>query len=205
MTELVAGLPRQGNYSVVTIEDRGSAVKLFAPHGGCIEPCTGPIVSELAGGEFDCYIFRGVMRRDCYATLHVTSVRYDHPDCERMIGRAGAALSVHGCASDAPFIEVGGGNAGLSGRLRDLLRGNGYAIGPGAARLAGADPRNFINRCRLGGVQIELSAGFRKLLFPGFPKELQRHPGEFPRFIAVVRGWLTEVETELSSTLESTT
>jgi phage replication-related protein YjqB (UPF0714/DUF867 family) len=69
--------------------------------------------------------------------------------------------------------------------------------------LAGADRRNFINRSRLGGVQAELSAGFRRLLFPGFPGELQRHPKEFPKFIGVVRRWLIEIERELSSERES--
>jgi phage replication-related protein YjqB (UPF0714/DUF867 family) len=204
MSELLSRLPREGHYSVIAIADRRSALKIFAPHAGCIEPCTGAIVSELAGAEFDYYIFRGEMRSGCYDALHVTSVNYDHPDCERMVGSAAAALSVHGCASDAPFIEVGGGNPDLAGRLRGLLKAKGYAIGPGAARLAGADPRNFVNRCALGGVQMELSAGFRRLLFPGFPKEMQRHPAEFSKFIDAVRGWMKEVERELSTRTEIT-
>ena len=65
--------------------------------------------------------------------------------------------------------------------------------------MQGIDPKNFINRCTRAGVQLELSSGFHRNLFPGFPRETQTHPMEFPRFIGIVRAWLLEVEQELSS------
>jgi len=202
MTELLLRIPPEENYSIVVVNDRSSRVKLFAPHGGCIEPCTGRIVSELAGGDFDYYLFRGIRRRDCHATLHVTSVNYDEPACVRLIGDASMALSVHGRGSEEAIIEVGGGNTRQSDTLRELLVREGYPVGPGTAGLRGMDPKNFVNRCALAGVQLELSAGFRKSLFPGFPRESQTHPVEFHRFIGLVRGWLLALETELSSVTE---
>ena len=199
MKELTLRLRPEGHYSIVAVEDRSSRVKLFAPHGGCIEPCTGRIISELAGGEFDYFIFRGVMRRDCHATLHVASVNYNEPTCERMIGNAETALSVHGCGSVEPMIGVGGGNEEFVRRLGELLAREGYPVGPGTAGMRGVDAKNFINRCTRAGVQLELSAGFRRSLFPGFPRETQTHPVEFPKFIGIVRAWLLEIERELSS------
>ncbi len=199
MTELILRLRPEGHYSIAAVEDRSSRVKLFAPHGGSIEPCTGRIVAELAGPDFDHYVFRGEMSRDCHATLHVTSVNYDEPICERMVRSAITALSVHGSKGSEPAIGVGGGNGDYSQRLGDILVREGYPAGPTAAGLGGANPDNFINRCALAGVQLELSAGFRRTLFPGFPRDLQTHAVEFPRFIRTVRAWLLAVEHELSS------
>ncbi len=199
MKDLTLRLRPEGHYSIVAVEDRSSRVKLFAPHGGYIEPCTGRIISELAGGVFDYFIFRGEMHRYCHATLHVTSVNYDEPICERMIGNAETALSVHGCQPAESLIEVGGGNERYSQRLGELLAREGYTVVPGTHGMRGIDEKNFINRCTRAGVQLELSAGFRRSLFPGFPRETQTHPVEFPKFIGVVRAWLLEIERELSS------
>ena len=198
MRELLSALRPEGHYSLIAVENRRSAMKLFAPHGGCIEPCTGAVVSALAGEEFDYFIFRGEMRRECHATLHVASTRYDEPSCERMVASAVGAISVHGCRQEEPFIEVGGAHRGFAGTLADLLTAEGYAVVPAGPARGGADPGNFVNRCAIGGVQLELSAGFRRTLFPDFPDEGARDRAGFPKFIALVRGWLLGIERELS-------
>lgn len=201
MTALLAALPPDLNYGLHTEESRNSHVKLFAPHGGCIEPGTDQVVVALAAGEFDYYLFRGLRRQECYKTLHVTSARYDEPACLRMAQAAHLSVSVHGCDAREVSIEVGGARTGAAAALRTHLVRAGYrAVLPAPGR-RGEEKENFINRSNDGGVQLELSAGFRAMLFPGFPRTDQRHPMAFREFTGALRAWLLTAEERLSNGL----
>ena len=113
MTELVSTLPARENYTIRVDSSHASKIKVFAPHGGCIEPCTGPIALALAKDNFDCFVFSGIRQKDCFKMLHVTSTRYDEPRCLAMAREAEVALAVHGCDGEEPFAQVGGGNVDL--------------------------------------------------------------------------------------------
>src|SRR5260221_1402001 len=121
MTELLRKVPPEGNYTMHVETRHRSDVKLFAPHGGCVAPCTGPLVREIAQGRFDHFIFNGIRKKDCFRTLHVTSVNYDEPRCLAMARDALIALAIHGCDGAESFIEVGGGNRSLALGLREYL------------------------------------------------------------------------------------
>ena len=199
MTELVRTLPARENYAIQVDSSHASKIKVFAPHGGCIEPCTGPTALALAKDNFDCFVFSGIRKKDCFKMLHVTSTRYDEPRCLAMAREAEVALAVHGCDGEEPFAQVGGGNVDLVQNLISYLNELGYSADPASADLKGEDERNFINLSRKKGIQVELSAGFRRNLFPAFPRSIQRHPEEFPRFIASMRSWMLGIERGLAS------
>lgn len=194
MSELVERLPPEGNYEFRLEESRGSRVKLFAPHGGCIERCTDRLVHEIARGDLDYFIFLGKRRTRCYETLHVTSTHYDEPRCLDMARRSEVAVAIHGCSGNARFIEVGGGNPRLVSGLRACLQHAGYRARVGPPSRRGADERNFINLARSGGVQMELSAGFRRSLFSRLSPALEPDPTALRAFVGVVRGWLLQLE-----------
>ena len=197
MTELLGKVNAQENYEIYADRAYRSKVKLFAPHAGCIEPCTGEIVHALASDQFDCFVFRGIRKKECFKTLHVTSTHYDEPQCLGMVREAELAIAFHGCDGEESFLQLGGGSAAFSSHLSTLLKDSGYKVVPVAQNLRGEDERNFINQAHKKGIQVECSAGFRRNLFPGFPKTLQRHPTEFPRFISLLREWLEIVQAEL--------
>src|SRR5881409_2336160 len=121
MTELLSHLPSDGHYKIQFNDTRYSNVKLFAPHGGCIEPCTGNLVIELAGESFDYYVFHGTMKTNCFRTLHVSSTCYDEPHCQQMAREAVVAVAIHGCEGEKEFVEIGGGNRRLVTSLHDYL------------------------------------------------------------------------------------
>jgi phage replication-related protein YjqB (UPF0714/DUF867 family) len=194
MSALQAELPAAGNYSLYCESSRGSKVTLFAPHGGCIEPGTDRIVVELAGSEFDYFLFRGIRRTECFRTLHVTSAHYDEPSCLALARRSAIAVAIHGCDGAEEFLEVGGANGAVAEALRAALAEGGYRVRTPAPGRPGVDAANFINRSSAGGVQVELSAGFRAMLFPGFPRTDQRHPVAFPAFLSTFRRWLVPAE-----------
>ena len=197
MSELLARLPARDNYDLRVDLSRRSKVKVFAPHAGCIEPCTGQVVVALALDRFDYFLFNGKRKKDCFKTLHVTSTHYDEPQCVAMARDAEVAIAVHGCDGDESFIQVGGGNGRLASDLTEYLIVSGYQIAHRSQNLKGENRENFVNFSRRGGIQLELSAGFRRELFPGFPRSLQRHPAEFPRFIGFMRAWMESTERSL--------
>lgn len=194
MTELLAHLSPDNHYRIQYTDTRDSKVKLFAPHGGCIEPCTGSLVMEIAGESYDYFVFHGMMMKNCFQTLHVSSTRYDEPHCQQMARQALVAVAIHGCDGDKEFVEIGGGNSELVANLHDYLTGHGYPAICAPKNRKGEDERNFINLAREKGVQLELSSGFRKSLFPDFPRTGQKNPRTTQPFISTMQGWLKSLE-----------
>ena len=197
MSKLLNALSARDNYVVHADGSRGSRVKIFAPHGGCIEPGTEALALAISLDRFDYFIFSGKRKKGCFQTLHVTSTHYDEPRCLQMAQEAEVALAIHGCDGDESAIHVGGGNVGLVSNLCHYFDDQKFPAFLATGQMKGEDERNFINRSQQKGVQIELSVGFRKHLFPGFPKTVQRHPQEFPRFVESMRRWLMKIDHNL--------
>lgn len=186
------------NYDFEICTLKNSSVKLFAPHGGCIEPGTAPIVRELAGGRYDYYIFRGLLKGGgCRKLLHVTSTHYDEERCRSMAESALMSLSVHGCKGKDRRIEIGGGNRKLVADLYDTLK-PAYPVILSPGERDGSNPLNFINGSRYQGVQLEISEGFRHYLFPGYPRSMTGNPETLPEFIDTLGTWLRNVENTLA-------
>jgi phage replication-related protein YjqB (UPF0714/DUF867 family) len=199
MKSLLAAIPAAGNYTFEICSEHQSAIKLFAPHGGCIEPGTRRIVLGLADNRWDYFIFRGIKAHDCYATLHVTSENYDDETCAIMAKSAVLALSIHGREVERSRIEVGGGSV-LAPKLLLHLQALGYPAVSASDRVSGRGSRNFVNLAEKGGIQLELSKGFRRYLFTDYPNRPKPTPA-FDTFIKDIRAWLIQTESNLGKDL----
>ena len=200
MKSLLKAIPAEGNYEFEICRERQSVIKLFAPHGGCIEPGTRRIVQSLASKRWDYFIFRGRRNgNDCYDTLHVTSEGYDEERCVDMANSAILAVAVHGRGGDDSRIEVGGGSFKLAKDLVEHLREHGYPAVPAPRSMDGSSPKSFVNLAREKGIQLELTDGFRNSLFSDYPKRPQPRQKIFDGFIETLRAWLTDAEKVLDS------
>lgn len=138
-----------------------SPVAIVAPHGGEIEEGTSEIAGRIAGVEHNLFCFEGLKPGSRNRDLHITSHRFDHPDCLAMVARADVVLSVHGCQGQAR-IFVGGLDAELSGLLTLHLSVAGYQVVADGHRYPGRHPFNICNRgLRQRGGQLEITHDLR--------------------------------------------
>jgi phage replication-related protein YjqB (UPF0714/DUF867 family) len=195
MKSLLSVVPAEGNYSFDISGKRNSKIKLFAPHGGCIEPGTRQIVMSLANNKWDYFIFRGIRKGgDCYETLHVKSENYDVESCVQMARNAVLAVAIHGRRVEESRIEVGGGSLSLAADLVRYLSELEYPAIPAPSHMSGQSETNFVNLAKLKGIQLELSEGFRKSLFDMYPNKPRPKSSFFPEFITNLRAWLMKTE-----------
>jgi phage replication-related protein YjqB (UPF0714/DUF867 family) len=155
------------DYEVIVQRRAASPVAIVAPHGGGIERATSAIARALAGDDHNLYLFEGRLAERNYETLHLTSHRFDEPDCLALIARCEHVLTVHGCnARDAaepdPGVLLGGLDAALKRSLATALRERGVAVVDEGTRFPATHPDNICNRGRRrAGVQLELTGRLR--------------------------------------------
>jgi len=169
-----------------------SPIAILAPHGGEIEPGTSEVALALAGAEFSLYLFEG-LRPGRSAALHITSTRFDDPECLDLLAASRTAIAIHGAAGAEDAIRVGGRDEELGGRIAAALAAAGFALrADGDRRFAGVAARNLCNRCASGrGVQLELSAGLRRSFFAGaWPAERRVATPVCAAFVGAVRSEL---------------
>ena len=177
----------------VELRRTGSAVAHIAVHGGGIEP--GTAEAALAAAELNgqsSYSFVALRPRRNSA-LHITSTRFDEPECVALQQSCRRTVSYHGCAGTEPVIRLGGGDREAGGLIGRALQTAGFAVDWNPAQeLSGSAARNICNR-NLGGagVQLELSAALRRLFFPGADtsramRESGRRTSVFARFVEAV-------------------
>ncbi|MBI5868019.1 MAG: poly-gamma-glutamate hydrolase family protein [candidate division Zixibacteria bacterium] len=173
------------------VHDCRTDLALIAPHGGNIEGGTSELATAIAGQELSLYCFEGLKPRG-NEVLHLSSRRFDDPDCLRLLETTPVAVTVHGCTGSGPGVYVGG----LHGRLRialvDALNQSGFHAIHDATGHSGTDPANICNRCAIGrGVQLELTRGLRAELFAGL-RQAERYTTtpHFAAFVAAVRSVL---------------
>ena len=151
------------DYAVTTILRPSSPVLVLAPHGGGIEAGSGELAELVAGEQHNLFTFAG-LRSHGNRDLHLSSSRFDHPECLSMLSRCAFALAIHGCRGEGQ-IYVGG----LETLLVDLLVRQLTAAGLPATsdvprHLAGQDPGNVCNRGTLGrGAQLEITMDLRSV------------------------------------------
>jgi phage replication-related protein YjqB (UPF0714/DUF867 family) len=175
------------DYRVRAIARPDSPVIVIAPHGGTIEVGTSEIARLIAGDEHSFFAFEGLKpewgpNRD----LHITSHRFDHPECVAHVQRAAVVLAVHGCKGTAE-VFVGGLDQELSVLLTERLSLAGYRATAEGHRYPGRNPLNICNRGARGrGVQLELTRDLRE-------------PAARGRIADVVRGALADYVVALDS------
>jgi phage replication-related protein YjqB (UPF0714/DUF867 family) len=159
--ELAAAESPGRDYRVRTSRPAGSDVLIIAPHGGLIEAGTSEVAELIAGGDHCLFSFEGLKPRGSNRDLHITSHRFDHPECVALASRANVVLSVHGCLG-ATRIHIGGLDVQLADELAGSLRTAGFPIDPASERYPGRHPLNICNRGLRGkGAQLEITYDLR--------------------------------------------
>jgi phage replication-related protein YjqB (UPF0714/DUF867 family) len=159
--ELAASEVLGRDYRVRTSGPPGSDVLIVAPHGGLIEAGTSEIAELIAGDDYGLFSFEGLKPYGTNRDLHITSHRFDHPQCLVMAARANVVLSVHGCLGHTR-IHIGGLDTPLADTLAGSLCTAGFPIDPASERYPGRHPLNICNRGARGqGAQLEITYDLR--------------------------------------------
>lgn len=149
----------------ISVHQRKHSVAIVAPHGGGIEPKTSSIAAAIGNDEFSCYLFEGIKRTN-NRHLHITSHRFDEPQCTALTATADTVVTIHGRDGSGELVEVGGLDAKLRDAVCESLQRAGFtAEAVAAGSLSGTDKNNICNKGRANkGVQLEITDGLRETL-----------------------------------------
>ncbi|MDD5321625.1 MAG: poly-gamma-glutamate hydrolase family protein [Methylococcales bacterium] len=151
-----------GRDFAVCVTPRPSTIAVIAPHGGLIEPRTTEIASQIAGEDFNLYLFQGTRAKDNYAALHITSHRFDEPSCLALLSICETVVAIHGCKGEKERVMLGGLDASLKNRICDALQAEGLQVETENHAFLATDQNNICNRGRARkGVQLELTHALR--------------------------------------------
>jgi phage replication-related protein YjqB (UPF0714/DUF867 family) len=149
------------DYRVVAVERPESPVVVLAPHGGAIEIGTSEIAERIAGDEHSLFSFEGLKPYGENRALHITSHRFDHPECLALVSRCKVALGIHGCRGESG-IFIGGLDTELKELLDQRLASAGFRTVTEGHRYLGVNPLNICNRSARGrGAQLEFTRDLR--------------------------------------------
>lgn len=159
----LAGSQVEGADFRIHIERRASCgIAVVAPHGGAIEEGTSEIARAVAGSEFNLYLFEGLRPSGSYAALHLTSHRFDEPQCLALLAGCDQVIAIHGCRGAGPEALLGGLDDKLKLRIGAAISAAGIETRLAGHRYPAVHQRNICNRGRSGaGVQIELTSALR--------------------------------------------
>lgn len=166
-----------------------SGVAVIAPHGGGIEPGTLEIARAVAGGEHTFYGFEG-LKSNQNQKLHITSTRFDEPQCVTAVQSADKVLAIHGCSDgDESTIYTGGLDKKLKLRIEKVLSAAGFTVEHPKPVLQGRDSDNICNRGTTRcGVQLELPKNLRRRMFASLDRQGRQRPTQlFEEFVAALR------------------
>ncbi len=139
-----------------------SPVAVIAPHGGSIERRTSAIARAVAAEDFNLYLFEGLDEAGSFDTLHITSHRFDEPQCLRLVSRCDTVVAIHGCSGDTERVMLGGRDDHLIARLEAAIGDTGVNVSSRHHPYPGRHVRNICNRGRRGrGVQLEMTDALR--------------------------------------------
>jgi phage replication-related protein YjqB (UPF0714/DUF867 family) len=149
----------------IRIKRRNPHVLIMAPHGGRIEPMTGEISEEIAGGDYSFYTFEG-LKADGNRVLHIESHLFDEPQALNVVEKADVVITVHGQIDQKDeFVMTGGLHTDLRLEIARQLEAARFQTRLPTEGLMGIDPLNICNRGKLRqGVQLEASRRVRELL-----------------------------------------
>jgi phage replication-related protein YjqB (UPF0714/DUF867 family) len=136
---------------------------VVAPHGGKIEAFTSEVARNIAGTDFNLYLFEGIRQGDNYLALHLTSHRFDEPKCLALLSKCRYVLTVHGCGDEEEAVLLGGRDAELKDAVHASLVASNIAVRSSDHRFPAAEPMNICNRGMTGaGVQVEIPLRLRQ-------------------------------------------
>jgi len=168
------------------VED--AQVAIIAPHGGGIEPKSDAIAAAIAGTDFSLYCFRGCKPAK-NGRLHITSQRFDEPDCVALVANHLWVVAIHGCNEPGETAFLGGLDAALIDDLAAAIAAAGISVATTGHDYPGTHPHNICNRgASAQGAQIELTPDFR-------------NGGQVESFVAAVRAVLTARQSRFAGQL----
>lgn len=139
-----------------------STIAVIAPHGGKIEPRTTEVASQIAGENFNLYLFQGTRAQENYAALHITSHLFDETSCLALLSTCETVVAIHGCKGEEEHVMLGGLDASLKNRICKALQAEGLQVETENHAFMATDKNNICNRGRARkGVQIELTSTLR--------------------------------------------
>ncbi len=151
------------DFTITVFRRPFSAVAVIAPHGGGIESRTSEIARAIAGEDFNLYLFEGIKKRGNYATLHITSRRFDEPSCLELLSTCPFVISIHGCVGHDERVLLGGRDHSLKDKVAAELRQTGVDVQNDGHHFQATDPSNICNRGQSNrGVQLELTQALRR-------------------------------------------
>jgi phage replication-related protein YjqB (UPF0714/DUF867 family) len=182
---------REGIEYQIRSHRRNSTLAIIAPHGGKIEPGTSEIGEAIAGERFTFYAFEGIKRGRNH-DLHITSTRFDEPECIALLQQVGAVAAIHGLSDiSAEYVCVGGAHDALKKVVVTALRDAGFdGREDDDPAHSGADSRNICNRFS-PGIQLEISRALRD--------RLQEGTEDLEEFAATLRNALIAFQSEGSA------
>lgn len=161
-SELASSETQGADYRVVAVERRDSPVLIVAPHGGSIEVGTSELAASIAANEHSLFTFDGLKPWGRNRDLHITSHRFDHPQCLDLVARSSVTLGIHGCKGHSQ-IFVGGLDTELAALLAGRLTEAGFAASNEGHQYPGRNPLNICNRGRRQrGAQLEFTIDLRQ-------------------------------------------
>ena len=150
------------DYRVRWLERPAARVVVIAPHGGGIEIGTSQLAARIARGRHSLFLFEGLKPAWQNRGLHITSHRFDHPQCVALVSCKPVTLAVHGCRGESR-IYVGGLDTELKRLLTAKLSDAGFPATSDNHPYLGLNPLNICNRgARARGVQLELTRDLRE-------------------------------------------
>lgn len=161
----------QGTDYEIAVKKNASNVLVMSFHGGYIEPGTTELGAAIAEKTYDFYTFMALKKGEMdgpsltSSTLHLTSAHYDEPQLMKLVTEKDFCLGIHGFGGEEADFCVGGGNSEqrkilVQKLLKSFpeLKSCELCCNP----FNGVSMKNPINKCRLQGVQVEMSPKVRK-------------------------------------------
>jgi phage replication-related protein YjqB (UPF0714/DUF867 family) len=161
--DLASAQVRGRDYEIDIRRRPGSDVAIIAPHGGRIEDGTSELARAIAGDDFHLYLFEGTRPSLNYVALHLTSHRFDEPECLSLIAECRYVIALHGCEGSDARVLLGGRDRALKAALDRHITTAGFSTETEGHRFPGEHPNNVCNRGLHGrGVQLEVTHPLRR-------------------------------------------
>ena len=160
--DLAQAQRRSRDYLIRVSRRPSSSIAIIAPHGGEIENGTSEVARAIAGDDFNLYLFEGIRPSKNFRALHLTSHRFDEPECLSLVASATAVVAIHGCGGEDRRVFLGGRDVALRNRLGRALAEADVDAPTTGHRFPATHARNVCNRGATGmGVQVELTGAMR--------------------------------------------
>ncbi len=175
------------------INNTGSRIAIIAIHGGDIEPGTSEIAKSIASEDLTCYCFEGIKNKENKKYLHITSTKFDEPNCIEICKKSTTIVTIHGADGNGKIVYVGGCNK-LKHRIIKKLKNDDFDAREDITNHSGRSNKNICNKGLLKkGLQLEISNGLRKKMFRGLKRNDRKFTTEiFDNFVKSIRFVLSE-------------